>query len=812
MVGSQLIDNLARDFRFAVRQLWTAPGFTCTAVFTMALGMCASVSIFAFADAAFLKPLPYRDPSRLIGVFESIAIFPQSNLSYLDYLDWKKLNTVFSTLDAYQRNDAILSTAEGPQRALYGRVSDGFFRTLGVAPILGRDFYPGEDLPNAPRTILLSHATWQKRYGGRRDAVGQTIDLDGTAYTIVGVLPRDFQFAPAEPAEFWTTLHATNSCETRRSCHDLYGIARLKESVSFAAALANVKLIAQQLEKQYPDSNRGQGAALAPLAEVIVGDVRPVLLVLLSGVVLLLLIAWLNIASLLLVRSENRNREMAVRGALGASGGRLFMQFATEGVLLVIAGGSLGLVSARWVMHLLVNLIPSQLIGRMSYLEGLGLNLHVFVFAGIIMLLGAMLFSLTPMVRLPAAEILSGMAEGSRGSSGNVWRRAASRLVAIELATAVILLAGAGLLGKSFYLLLKVDIGLEPRHLATLNVSAPGSKYMDAAKALALERDVTRSVAALPGVESVGLARQLPVSGNGNTIWFRVLGQPFHGEHNEVPERKVSTGYFETVKARLIGGRFFAETDDASRPLVAIVNRAMQRQYFHGEDPVGQRIIYLLDTAKPMEIIGVVGDIKEGPLDSQTPPVIYVPFTQSPRSDFVVIARTAQAEQSLPPAIAAVIHQIDPGIVAWGESSMTERIDNAPSTYLHRSSAWLVGGFAGTALLLGVIGLYGMMAYSVNQRRREIGIRMALGAQRDMVYRLVLKEAAQVTAIGAVTGLACSIAGATMIRKMLFGTPPWDVWTLVSVTAVLTIASLLASYIPVRRAASVNPVEVLRTD
>jgi predicted permease len=428
------------------------------------------------------------------------------------------------------------------------------------------------------------------------------------------------------------------------------------------------------------------------------------------------------------------------------------------------------------------------------------------------MLLGTMLFSLTPMVRLPASEILSGMAEGSRGSSGNVWRRAASRLVAVELATAVILLTGAGLLGKSFYLLLKVDIGLEPRRLATLNVSAPGSKYMDAAKALALGREVTRSVAALPGVESAGLARQLPVSSNGNTIWFRVLGQPFHGEHNEVPERKVSTGYFETVKARLLGGRFFLETDDASRPLVAIVNRAMQRQYFHGEDPVGQRIIYLLDTAKPMEIIGVVGDIKEGPLDSQTPPVIYIPFNQAPRPDFVVIARTSQAEQSLPPAIAAVIHQIDPGIVTWGESSMNDRINNAQSTYLHRSSAWLVGGFAGTALLLGVIGLYGMMAYSVSQRRREIGIRMALGAQRDMVYKLVLKEAAQVTAIGAVTGLVCSIAGATMIRKMLFGTPPWDAWTLVSVTGVLTIASLLASYIPVRRAASVNPVEVLRTD
>ena len=807
-----MIDNLVRDFRFATRQLWTSPGFTCTVVFTLALGMCASMAIFAFADAALLKPLPYRDAGRLVGVYESIAIFSQANLSYLDYLDWKRLNTVFSSLDVYQRNDAILATREGPQLAFYGRVSDGFFRTLRVAPILGRDFYPGEDLPDAPRTILLSYATWQKRYGGSRDATRQTVELDGVAYTIIGILPRDFQFAPAEPAEFWLTLNSTGSCERRRSCHNLYGVARLKDGAGFGAALANVKLVAQQLEKQYPDSNHERGAALAPLTDVLVGDVRPILLVLMSGVVLLLLIACLNIAGLLLVRAENRNREMAVRGALGASAGRLFMQFATEGFLLVIAGGGVGMVAARWVIHLLVNLIPAQLMGRMPYLDGLGLNLHVLLFAGTVMLLGVLLFSVTPMVRLPASEILAGMAQASRGSAGVVWRRVASRLVAIELAIAVILLTGAGLLGKSFYLLLKVDIGLEARHLATLNVSAPGSNYMNDAKRLALQRDVMSNVAVLPGVESVGLARQLPVSNNGNTIWFRVIGQPFHGEHNDVPERQVSTGYFETVKARLVGGRFFAETDDASRPPVVIVNSAMQRRYFGGEDPVGQRIIYLFDNAKPIEIIGVVDDIKEGPLDTQTPPVIYVPFNQAPRTDFVVIARTAQAEQSLPPAMAAVIRQIDPGIVTSGGSTMSERINNAQSTYLHRSSAWLVGGFAGTALLLGVVGLYGMMAYSVNQRRREIGIRMALGAQRDTVYKLVLKEAAQVTAIGAVAGLLLSIAAAAMIRKMLFGTPPWDALTLASVTTLLAIASLLASYIPLRRAASVSPVEVLRAD
>jgi predicted permease len=361
MMSVRWVEDVLQDFRFALRQLWKAPGFTVTSIVTLAIGMCGSVAIFAFVDAALLKPLPYRDPARLIGVFESIAALPQSDISYPDYLDWQRLNKVFSSLDVYQRNDAILSTPEGSQQAYYGRVSDGFFRTLGVAPVLGRDFYPGEDLPEAPRTLLLSYGAWQKRYGGSPDVLGKTVELDGTANVIVGVLPPDFHFAPAEPAEFWTPLHASGSCETSRGCHDLYGVARLKDGVSFAAAVADVTLIAHQLEQQYPDTNRGQGAALAPLARVITGDFRPVLLLLLAGVSLLLLIACLNIGTLLRVRSENRRRETAVRGALGASASRLFMQFVVEGLLLVSTGGLLGLACAAWVMRLLATLVPANL-------------------------------------------------------------------------------------------------------------------------------------------------------------------------------------------------------------------------------------------------------------------------------------------------------------------------------------------------------------------------------------------------------------------------------------------------------------------
>jgi predicted permease len=376
----------------------------------------------------------------------------------------------------------------------------------------------------------------------------------------------------------------------------------------------------------------------------------------------------------------------------------------------------------------------------------------------------------------------------------------------------MVLLTGAGLLGKSLHLLLRVNIGLQPRHLTTLSFAAPMRHYTNDAQTLALLKQVVGSVESLPGVESVGLARQLPVTGNGNTIWFRVVGQPFHGEHNEVPQRQVSSAYFETVKAKLIDGRYFAETDDTSRPPVVIVNRAMQQKYFGGESPVGKKIIYLLDNSKPMEVVGVVDDIKEGQLDTPTPPVIYIPLNQAPRRDFFVVARTAQAGHSLLPVLSTTLSKIDSGIVTYGGATMDERISDAPSTYLHRSSAWLVGIFAATALLLGVIGLYGMIAYSVSQRSREIGIRMALGAQRAIVYRLILKEAGYVTAIGAAVGLLCSVLAATLIRKMLFGTPPWDPLTLASVTSLLALSALFASFIPAHRAASVNPVEALRAD
>jgi macrolide transport system ATP-binding/permease protein len=807
-----VIEHVAQDLRFAIRQLLKNPGFTSTAILMLTLGICASVSIFAFVDAAMLKPLPYAEPSRIVGVYEKVEMFPRSNISYLDYLDWNKLQTTFSSLDLYQGSAFALGTDAGPQSVRGARVSDGFFHTLGVVPVLGRDFHAGEDLLSAPRTVLLTYAAWQARYGGSSDVLGQTVTLNDEPNVIIGVLPRDFHFTPVGSAEFFATIHASTPCDLRRSCHSFYGIARLKESTTFEAALADVQSIAKRLEQQYPDSNRGQGGTIAQLTDIIYGRIRPIVLVLLAGAVLLLLIASINVASLLLVRSENRRREMAVRSALGASTARLVSQFVTEGLVLVGAGALLGIASATVMMQLLLKLIPADKLATMSYLQGVGLNGRVLTFAIIVSLLAAALFAITPALRMPWSEMREGLNEGSRGSAGNVWRRLGSKLVVLELATAMVLLVGAGLLGRSLYLLLRVDLGLQPDHLATMEVVAPKATYEKPEQQLALAKLLLNRLSVLPGVASVGLVSQLPLSFNGNTMWIRVIGRPWNGEHNDTPQRDVSADYFKTIGARLLRGRYFTEADDLTKPKVTIVNEAMAKKWFPDGNAVGQHITYLGDKPDPIEIVGIVADIREGPLDDAIPPVMYVPTNQDPDRYYGVVIRTSLPEEPMLATAAATVRDIDRDLVTNIGGAMQRRITESGSAYLHRSMAWLMGGFAVLALLLGVVGLYGVITYSVSQRSREIGIRMALGAERQMVYRLILGEAGVLTSAGVVIGLLCSLGATTLMRDLLFGVKTWDLPTMVVVALLLACSALLAAYIPARRAASVNPVEALRAE
>ena len=805
------MNGLLQDLRYAFRQFRRSPGFTCTSVLILALGMGSSLAIFAFVDAALIKPLPYPDPNRLVEVTESVAILPRANLSYPDYLDWKKLNHVFTSMDVYHRTGYLLSTATGAEPAPGVTVSDGFFRTLGVTPLIGRDFQNGEDMPEAPRTVLLSYKTWKERFGGRTTVLGESVTLSGIANTIIGVLPQEFQFAPKGNAEFWTTLHASDPCGVRRSCHNLIGIGRLKDGIAVATALADMQAIARQLELQYPADNRGQGASVTLLSQVIVADIRPILLVLLGGAGLLLAIACVNVSSLLLVRSEGRKREIAVRGALGASPRRLIRQFIAEGVLLVALASLLGLVTADSAMHSLTRLISKSMMSGMPYLQELGLNWRVLAFAAVISALAAILFALAPLVRLPLTRMQEGLAEGGRGSAGVLWRRFGANLVVVELALAVVLLVGAGLLGKSFYRLLHVDLGFQPDHLATLDIALPPTQYPTDDRMAGAARRIIDRITSLPAVKSAGIANVLPVSFNGNTDWIRIVGRPYNGEHNEVNLREVSSAFFTTLHAKLFSGRLFEDAEDTSKPGVVVINHALARKYFPGEDPIGKKIGDTSLTPKSIkEIIGVVEDVKDGSLDSEIWPAVYYPFNQSPDPSFSVVVRMSQAEQFSLPTLVAAIHQIDPGIGTRNEATMNARINDSSSAYLHRSSAWLVGGFAAIALLLGVVGLYSVIAYSVSRRTREIGVRMALGAQRSVVYRLVMKEAAWLTGFGIASGFVGSMAAATLIRGLLFGVQALDLATFAAVSGTLAVAGLSASYFPARRAANVDPMVALR--
>jgi predicted permease len=807
-----LLDGLPQDFRFAIRQLRKNPVFATTAILTLTLGLCATVAIFAFVDAAMIRPLPYANPSRLVGVFEKVTMFPRSNLSYADYLDWKRLNTVFSSLSAYRGLGLTLTTPAGAQRAAGARVSADFFRTLGVAPVLGRDFVSGEDQPNAPRSVILSYAAWQTRYGGKPDVLGRTVILNGDAATIVGVLPSAFHFAPVGSPEFWTTLQPTGPCEARRSCHNMYGVARLRDDVSVETAAANMTSIARDLERQYPDSNRGQGAAVVPLADVIVGNVRALLTVLLGGAALLLLIGSVNVASLLLVRSEARRREIAVRRALGASASRIARQFVAEALVLVLAATALGIVASMWAAALLTRLIPADTMARLPYLADLTLNARMLLFSGTLAAMTIALLAITPALRLRPSSERDDLAEGARGSAGREWRRLGSKLVIAELVIAMVLLVGAGLLGRSLYELLHVDVGMRAEHVSMIGLDPPDSRYSTNPRIVALARDVVTRVEALPGVVSAGISSTPPVIG-GNTMWIRVVGQPYHGEHNEVLYREVSPAYFATLQARLLRGRYFTEQDDASKPPVVIVNRALARRYFEAEDPVGSHIDYAPTSSQPpMEVVGVVDDIKEGALDAPTQPTMYVAFDQDPTNGFAVFVRAAGADQSLVPALASAIHEIDPEIATFGGRTMTEIINDSQAAYQRRVSAIVVGSFASVAWLLGIIGIYGVIAYSVSRRTREIGVRMALGAQRGAVYALVLGEAGRLVAAGIVIGALVSVAGAAFMRDLLFGVRAWDPFTIGGIAGALTASALLASYLPARRAASVSPIEALRVE
>jgi macrolide transport system ATP-binding/permease protein len=692
-------------------------------------------------------------------------------------------------------------------------VSGGFFRTLGVHPIIGRDFNPEENRLGGPNVMLLSYGAWVHRFGAQPEVVGRTVDLDNQPYTIVGILPQSFTFALSNNAEFWVPINTLSLHEHSRDFYNFFGIGRLRDGITVQAAQSEIRAISQQLQRQYAITGRDLNGGVTPLSEVVVGNVRPILLTLLGGAGLLLLIASVNVSSLVLVRSESRRREIAVRGALGATQARLAKQFVAEGLLLAVLGGGAGILVAATLIKLLARLVPQNMASGMPFLDGAGLNTHTLGFAAAITFLTALLLSVTPMLRLSFQKGGAGLHDGDRGAASQLWRRLGANLVVVELAIAVILLAGAGLLGRSFYRLLHVPIGFDESHLVTAEVSVPGTVYGTSAQIVELYREVLGRATSLPGVTLAGLTSRLPVQCDCNTDGIKIEGRPDHGEHNEVNERHISADYLRTLKASLIRGRFFTEGDDASKPGVAVINQTLARRYFPGQDPIGQSIDDD-EGGRPStwQIVGIVGDVREGPLDANVAPTEYFPLNQIGEHSFTLAVRTSQEGSALLPELVNTLHQINSNLGVSDESTMIEKIDTTQTALLHRFSAWLVGGFAAVALILGVVGLYGVISYSVSQRTREIGVRMALGAQRASVYSLITRQAAWLTFAGLSIGLLCSLGTSMLMRNLLFGVQAWDAVTLVLVSVLLAVASLAASFLPARRAASVNPVEALRAE
>lgn len=809
--GTTFVTDMLQDVRFAARQLRRSPVFTLIAVTVFTLGIAAGTAAFAFVDAALVKPLPYSHPSRLVSLFERLPIGDRYHLSYFDYQDWKQRNHVFSSLNVYRPDRFTVATPSGRQEVPGALVSAGFFRTLGIAPVLGRNFRPGEDQVSAPSTVILSYETWQNRFGANKKILGTIISLNGDLSLVIGVLPRGFYFPPAGPAGYWKTIHGF--CADRRTCYPYYGIARLKDGVSVQTAATDLTAIAHRIAVSFPLSNRDRSANVLPLADVILGSIRPTLLTLLTGAAALALIGFMNVTGLLLVRAEARRREIAVRKALGASRSRLLRQFAVEGFLIAGVGGVRGLTFAACSLKSIASLVPTEFLDNMPYLQGLHCNWHVAAAALLLSLLGGSLFTLGPAVQLFRVDLQQGLAGGRSVASGS-WRRLGAGLVIAELAMTAMLLTSGGLLTKSSYRLLHKDIGIAADHLAVLHVLGPGDAT--GAQEIAWEQQIRSHVSTLPGVRSISISEQPALAGGESYkmefAHFHVLGRATAGIGDEAADEEAGVGYFETLRAGLVAGRFFNNADDASRSRVAVVNQTMATQEFAGEDPIGKSLVNQYDDQHPIEVIGVVSDIQDGPLDSPPAAAVYTPFKQNPGDEFYLTVRTSTAPGAILPSIVHLLHRIEPGFITDGEDTMTARIETSASAYLHRSAAWVVAAFAGIALLLDTVGLYGVISFSVEQRTREIGIRMALGAQRSSIYALILREAGIVSAAGFAVGVLCSAGAASLLRSMLFDVRPWDSEIAGGVFATLAVAALLAGYLPARRAASVEPTLSLRAE
>ena len=851
--------SLLQDLRYAVRTMKKKPGFTLITVMTLALGIGASTAIFTVVNAGLLRGLPYKSPESLYHIWEKTPqkAFSKREFSYPDYQDYQK-NEVFEGLAAYTGGTGIMSGRGEPERVFIPSASANFFAVLGVDPYLGRTFQSGEDKQGAARVVVLTYGMWERRFGGDPGIIGQSLTINDITYTVVGVLPASFQFA-LRNADLWQPYQPTDSQLTRRFMHGTNLIGRLKPGITEAQAQSELSVIAKRIEQEYNQSHAGTLVTLVPLQEEVIGQVKPVLLVLLAAVGFVLLIACANVASLLLTRSLTRQKEVAIRAALGANRWRVVRQLLTESILLALVGGGVGLLIAYWGVDALVATLPDSQLNALPFLKSLRIDSGILAFSFVLSLLTGIIFGLAPAIQSSKPDLNEVLKEGGRATASGAQHRLRSVFVTTEIALSVVLLVGAGLMMKSLLRLLQSGVGFNPENVLTMTVNVPPAKYTDSAKLISVFDQLSSRVRSMPGVNGAGTINILPLQG-GNTTRFYVDGDPVPqpGQEIEANTRTVDERYFQTLGVPIIAGRTFDDRDgEAQRqaamafqafqaqaaqtqgqqnqtqrpssaqptqpavtqaqsgaptllPGVVVIGKTLADKVFPGRNPIGRKLLYNSATPLPDVIIGVVADVKIGGLDEANKPVIYYPFRRFPGTGTNLVVRTNGDPTAMAAAIRSETQALEPDVAVFNVRSMTDLIGASPAAFMRRFPALLISIFAAVALLLASIGIYGVVSYSVSQQTHYIGVRMALGAKSSDILKMVLKQGLRLALAGMAVGLVAAFGLTRLLRSLLFEVQATDPATFGLVLGTLFVVALLACYIPARRATRVDPLVALR--
>ena len=810
------MDSIIKDLQYGLRGLLKHPGFAAIAVITLALGIGANTAMFSVINGVLLRPLPYHQPERIVTIWEESPErgMYQMPVSFANMSEWINQSQSFDQISAYTFEDLNLTGTGEPVRLRAVRASANLFSLVGATPMLGRTFLTEEDREGATRVVLLSHSLWQSRFGSNPGITGQTLTINNQPHTVVGVMPAKFNFPVGfgylgkvlnDPTDIYVPL-APSGEETERGNYSFFALGRLKPGAGIEQAQAEMSTIESRLEQQYPGTNSGINVRLIPTQEQTVKEIRPALLVLLGAVVFLLLIACANLANLLLARSVSRQKEFAIRTALGASRLRVLRLLMTESLMLSMAGGALGLLFAVWGTAALMALAPDNI----PRLNEVGVDARVFGFTLVISLLTGILFGLVPAINASKPDLNEGLKESSKGSTGTAaGKRTRSVLVAVEVALSLVLLIGAGLMIKSFIRLQQMNLGFNTDNLLTMSLTLSESRYPEAHQQVAFFHKTLEQVAALPGVRSTAVTTGLPLTLSLEGSDFRIEGQPEpeSGKEMIIFKRSVSPGYFGALGTPLIKGREFSDRDEENAPGVVVINQNLARTYLPNEDPIGKRISFD-DKQTWKSIVGVITDVKQQGLDSVAKPEVYFPYMQVPASSMSLVVRTTSNPLNSVAAVKGQIQTIDRDLPIDDAKTMQQLL--AESVSGRRFNMLLLTVFASVALILALVGIYGVMSYTVTQRTHEIGVRVAIGAQPRDVFRMVMGQGMLLAIIGVACGLVGAVALTRLMTSMLFGVEPNDPATFVTIALLLIGVAVIACYIPGRRATKVDPLVALR--